>query len=54
MNDLFKKNTDSITEEDIKNAVCSFVERVEPCLSDENLVEKILKPSDSSSSHNTE
>ncbi len=41
MNDLFKKDTDLITEEDIKNTVCSFVEKIEPCTSDEELVKKL-------------
>ena len=54
MNDLFKKGADFITEEDIKNAVCSFVENVEPCTSDEELVKKVMKLSENSSSRNSD
>lgn len=54
MNNLFKKGTGFITEEDIKNAVYSFVEKIEPCTSDEELVKKVMELSDNSSSHNTD
>ncbi len=54
MNDLFKKDTDLITEEDIKNTVCSFVEQIDPCISDEELVKKVMKLSNNSSSRNTD
>ncbi len=54
LNNMFKKGTDFIAEEDIKNTVCSFVEKIEPCTSDEELVKKIMELSDNSSSRNTD
>lgn len=54
MNNMFKKETDFITEADIKKAVCSFVEQLEPCTSDEELVKKVMELSENSNSRNTD
>lgn len=54
MNNLFKKSTDIITEEDIKNVVCSFIEQLEPSTSDEELIKKVMELSNNSSIRNTD
>lgn len=54
MNNLFKKGTAFISEEDIKDVICSVVKQLEPCTSDEELVETLMKLSDNSSRSNTD
>lgn len=54
MNNPFKKGTAFITEEEIKDVICSVVEQLEPCTSDEELIETLMKLSDNSSRSNTD
>lgn len=53
-NNPFKKGTAFITEEEIKAVICSVVEQLEPCTSDEELIETLMKLSDNSSRSNTD